>query len=153
MFRKLCGDETLKNVILVTNMWREVTPEVGTQREEHLSARFFEPALGLKAEMVRHDNTVESSHNIIRRILNNDPLALAIQVELMDEGKSIIETAAGEEVSRELNEQRNRHRAELGLIREEMMQALRYKDEEMRHELEEERRKMQAQLDKIKGFT
>jgi hypothetical protein len=29
MFRELCGDKTLKNVILMTNMWGRVTRQVG----------------------------------------------------------------------------------------------------------------------------
>ena len=36
MFRKLCGDETLRNVALVTNMWSEVTSERGAAREREL---------------------------------------------------------------------------------------------------------------------
>jgi hypothetical protein len=34
MFRELCGDSTLKNVILVTNMWGDVPQDVGEAREE-----------------------------------------------------------------------------------------------------------------------
>ena len=33
MFRKVCGDGALRNVIIVTNMWGEVDPQTGNARE------------------------------------------------------------------------------------------------------------------------
>lgn len=150
MFRELCGDEALRNVVLVTNMWDEVSPEVGLDRENQLSSKFFKPALDLGAQMTRHYNTAESAHNIIRRILNNHPVALQIQRELVDEHKDISETAAGKAVSQELDEQRKQHQDELRGIQEEIEQALRDKDEQARLELEEDRRKLQEQIDKAK---
>ena len=68
IFRKLCGDAALANVVLVTNMWGEVSPEVGEARESELSGNFFKPVLDLGAQMVRHHNTVHSAHDVIRRI-------------------------------------------------------------------------------------
>jgi DNA anti-recombination protein RmuC len=150
MFRELCGDTTLKNVILVTNMWSWVSREVGEARENELIGNFFKPALDKKAQLARHQNTAQSAHDIIRKIMNNHPVALQIQRELVDEHKDILDTAAGEAVNRELNEQIRRHQAEMKAIREEMMQALKEKDEEARQELEEETRKLQQQIENIK---
>ena len=150
MFRELCGDSTLKNVILVTNMWEGVPQDVGESREEELATNFFKPVLNKGAQLVRHHNTVQSAHDIIRRIMRNRPAALQIQRELVDEGKNITDTAAGEVINKELNEYIRRHQAEMKALQEEMMQALRDKDVESRQELEEETRKLQAQIDKAK---
>ena len=150
MFRELCGDTTLKNVILATNMWGEVSPEVGQSRENELSGRFFEPVIGKGAQMVRHHNTAQSAHDIIRLIMKNRPVVLQIQRELVDEHKDIVDTAAGEAVNKELNEQIRRHQAELRAVQEEMMQALQEKDEETRRELEEETRRLQEQMAKVR---
>ena len=150
MFRELCGDSTLKNVILVTNMWDEVSPEDGQDRENQLSSNFLKPVLDKGAQMVRHHNTAESAHDIIRRIIKTHPVALRIQEELVDEQKDIVDTAAGEVVNKELNELMRRHQAELKKVQEEIEQALKEKDEETRQELEEDRRKMQAQMDKVR---
>ena len=150
MFRELCGDEALKNVVLVTNMWGEVSPEDGQDRENELSSDFFKPVLDKGARMTRHHNTTESAHGVVRGFIENDPVALQIQRELVDEHKDIIDTAAGEVVNRELNEQMRRHQDELRKVQEEMEQALNEKDEEARQELEEDGRKMQEQLDKMK---
>src|SRR5579872_4044981 len=45
MFRKLCGDPSLKNVILVTNMWGKVEKGVGEAHEKELTEVFFKAAL------------------------------------------------------------------------------------------------------------
>ena len=150
MFRKLCGDAALANVVLVTNMWGEVSPEVGEARESELSDNFFKPVLDLGAQMVRHHNTVHSAHDVIRRIIVNCPVVLQIQRELVDENKDIVDTAAGEVANRELDEQMRRHQAELEVVREEMEQASKEKDEQTRRELEKETRKLQERMEKIK---
>ena len=151
MFRELCGDSTLRNVVLVTNMWAEVSQEDGEEREEELITNFFKPVLDKRAQIARHYNTVESAHDIIRRIIRNRPAALQIQRELVDEGKDIVDTAAGEAVNKELNEQIRRHRAEMQTIKEEMEKAMKDKDEETRRELEEETRKLQDHIDRTRG--
>ena len=150
MFRKLCGESTLKNVVLVTNMWKDDAQDINEAREKELSSKFFKPALDKSAQMVRHHNTTESAHNIIRKIMENHPVPLQIQRELVDEGKSIIDTAAGESINQALKEQIRKHQVELKELREEMDQALREKDDETRRELEEVKRDLEEKVKKIK---
>ena len=150
MFRELCGDTTLKNVILVTNMWGEVSRDIGEAREDELTNDFFKPVLDKGAQMARHHNTAQSAHDIIRRIMKNRPVALQIQRELVDEHKDIVDTAAGEVINQELKEQIRKHQVELRMVQEEMMQAMKERDEEARQELEEESRKLQEEMERIK---
>ena len=150
MFRELCGDSTLKNVTLVTNMWGEVTQAIGEAREQELIANFFKPVLDKGAQLARHHNTTESAHDIIRRIMKNQPIALQIQRELVEEHKDIVNTVAGKAVNKELNEQVQRHQVELKAIQEEMVRALKDKDEKLRKELEEENCKLREQMKKIR---
>ena len=149
IFRKLCGEPTLKNVVLVTNMWDEAHREINEIREKELSSRFFKPALDYGAKMVRHHNTVRSAHDIVRRILKNHPIVLQIQRELVDEGKDIINTAAGESINQELNELIRRHQMELEQLRAEMVQALEEKDQETRQELDQAKRNLEEKVKKI----
>ena len=149
MFRELCGDTTLKNVVIITNMWGEVSQDVGEARENELITNFFKPVLDKGAQLARHHNTVQSAHDIIRRIIKNQPIALQIQRELIDERKDIADTAAGEAVNEELNRQIRRHQAELKEVREEM-KALKEKDEEARRELQEETQRLQEKMDKAR---
>ena len=150
MFRELCGDSALKNTILVTNMWGEVSESVGEVRERELTTNFFKPVLDKGAQLARHHNTAESACNIIRRIMKNQPAVLQIQRELVDEGRNIVDTAAGDAINKELNEQIRRHQAELKAVQEEIMEALKEKDEQTRQELEEETRKLQEEMNRMR---
>ena len=148
MFRSLCGEGALGNVVIVTNMWSGVEPEVGDAREAELMGEdiFFKPVLEKGARMARHDDTVPSAEAIIRLLVNNQPLPLQIQTELVDERKDIVETRAGQELNRELNGQIEKHQKEIRVITEEMEQAAKDKDEETRNELEFETRRMQEEI-------
>ena len=139
MFRELCGDTTLKNVVLVTNMWGQVSQDVGEARERELTTIYLKPALDKGAQLARHHYTPQSTHDIIRRIIENQPIPPRAQRE-----------HTGGDINEELNEQIRRHRAELNAMREEMMQALKDKDEETRKELEEETRKVREQLNRMR---
>ena len=45
MLRELFGDSALKNVVLVTNMWGDVSLDVGVARERELVQEFLKPVL------------------------------------------------------------------------------------------------------------
>ena len=121
MFRELCGDSTLKNVLLVTNMWGEVSKEVGEAREVELAQKdIFKPVMEKGARLLRHGNTVESAQEILRYIIGNQPQSLRIQRELVDEKKDISQTAAGAELNRGLLQQAEKHRMEMIALQEEI---------------------------------
>ena len=149
MFRELCGDAALKNVVLVTNMWTRDSRDVNEAREIELSGKFFKPVLDKGAQLIRHHDTPKSAHDIIRKIMANHPVVLQIQQELVDEHRNIVDTSAGQAVSRELNEQSERYRAELEKLEKRIRQALREKDEEMRRELEKQARGLRERMAKI----
>ena len=150
MFRELYGDSTLRNVVFDTNMWGDVSREDGEERERELITNFFKTALDKGAQIARHYNTVQSAHDIIRRIIKNQPVPLQIQREFVDEGKDILKTTVGEAINGELNEQIQRHQAEPEAVKSEMKKALQEKDEETRRELEKETRKLQEQIDRTR---
>ena len=62
IFRELCGETSLKNVVIVTNMWGDVSYDVGKDRERELASKFLKPALNRGAQMVYHHNTEQSTH-------------------------------------------------------------------------------------------
>ena len=147
MFRKLCGDETLKNVLIVTTMWGAVDPGIGEAREKELMTNelLFKPVLDKGASMLRHDNTPGRAQDIVRNVMRNHPQPLCIQRELVEEGKSITETAAGEALGRELAELAKKHRQELEQVQKEMREALEQRDFETKKELEEYQKKVEAE--------
>ena len=150
MFRKLCGESTLKDVVLVTNMWKEDSQDINEAREKELAEVFLKSALDKGSQMDRHHNTTESAHGIIRKIMKNHPVVLQIQRELVDENKDIRDTAAGETINEELKELIRRHQKELNQVRDEMKQSLKEKDGEMKRELEEAKRDLEEKVEKIK---
>ena len=149
VFQKLCGDDALRSVVIVTNVWEEVNPDVGNQREAELmtEADFFKPVLSQGARMVRHESTILSAEKIIRLILGNQrTLPLRIQEELVKENKSISETAAGKELSRVLIAQTEKHQEQTRALREEMEQALNDKDE-VRRGLEDKVKWLEGEIE------
>jgi len=127
-------------------MWGEVTHEVGEARERELASIFLKPALDKGARMIPHHNTGRSAHDVIRHIMNNHPVVLQIQRELVDEQKDVTNTAAGEAVDTELAEEIKRHEADLNAVREEMMRTLEEKRERARQMLEEETMRLEEEM-------
>lgn len=153
MFRKLCGDDTLKNVTLVTNMWSQVTPERGAAREHQLRTDdiFFKPVLDEGARMVRHDGSRASAQAILLPIVSNYPMTLRIQREIVDERLDVTKTAAGIELDRELAELREQHKQQLAEIQREMQEALAANDLEAKKELEQVEADLRANISRIEG--
>ena len=149
VFHQLCGDASLRNVHLFVNMCNEVSPEIDEAHEKELSGNIFRPVLRAGAQMVHYQNTVQSAHNIIRKIMKNHPVTLQIQREMVDECKDILDTAAGRAIKQELDEQAGQHQARLREVQEEMEQATDGGDEGTRQEREEERGKLEEQMGKI----
>ena len=149
MFRNLCGETSLRSVVIVTTMWDEIPQSTGEERERELATKdvFFKPALEKGARFARHTDSLESAQAIIRSIVDNQssPITLQIQDEL-SRGLDISETLAGKELGRELFEQMERHRQEMRGLMSEMQEASRMRDEESRQELALERRRMEASI-------
>jgi hypothetical protein len=147
LFRELCGNSTLKNVAVVTNMWGEVNQGVGEAREHELETEesFFGSAIGKGAQLLRHNNTIESAQAILRHIVHNRPLPLRIQQEVVDEHRDLADTAAGEVLNRDLKAQARKHQEEV----EEMMRRMEGANEETKKVLGEEIRKRQAETDQV----
>jgi len=150
MFRKLCGDNTLQNVVIVTNMWGEVTLQKGEAREAELKSEdiFFRPVLAKGALMARHENNVTSAQRIIRLVLDNPPLALRIQEELVTEKKEMSGTSAGEELNREFDARIKKYQEEIRTLKEEM-DAMKHMDEETRKEFEMETQKLRKEIARV----
>ncbi|GJE89956.1 hypothetical protein PsYK624_060710 [Phanerochaete sordida] len=137
LFRQLCGDATLGNVVIVTNMWNEVQLERGEARETELSTGdvLFGPAIRAGAKMERHNGMRSSAEAVLTHILGNDRQALLIQTELVDLHMEINETSAGKELSREHIAMRERYSRELAAVAKRLQQALDEKDAQTETEL------------------
>jgi chromosome segregation ATPase len=140
MFRKLCGKDSLSNVLIVTNMWSDPPTPKEFEREAELQYHedFFQPALAQGASLARrtHMNT-ESAHEIIRMLLGKEPAIMAVQAELIDQNMELSDTEAGRVLQAELREAAERHKAEMAQVKVEMETAMREQDEQTQKDLEE----------------
>ena len=140
----MCGDQALQNVVIVTNMWGKVTPEVGDAREQELADSFFKPAIDKGALLLRHENTAGSARDIIQGVLRKKQVTLQIQEEIVDHRKRIEETAAGRELLRELDKQVEKRLRQLREL-EKMLSQTRVDDGETQ-ELQQEALKLREEL-------
>ena len=150
MFRKLCGPEPLKNVILATTFWGKVTEGEGVARENQLRSDpdFWADMIEDGARTARFDNTQESAFKLIQNLAKRPPVALQIQREMCDDGKLLAQTEAGEEVNGKLAKMIEKHAKEMqGLQRQ--LQDTKDADEKLKTTLERELTKSSKKIDKL----
>jgi len=146
--RRICGESTLRNVVLATNMWGNVDPEIGVTREQELAAEFVKPALDKGAQLRRHHDTTESAHQIIRAILDNRREALQVQRELVDENREFDRTTVGEEITREVDEHIRKLEREIGELQNELV-TVRGREKETKSQLEAEIAELRKEVNKL----
>lgn len=150
MFRELCGNDPLKNVILVTSFWSNVQRAVGGRREDELrtTPEFWGEMIRRGSRMERFTDR-ESALRIVDSLTMRTPVALSIQRELVEERKTLVETAAGQIVNEELARLEVKHRRELEELQREMRDALAAQDSALQQILREEQAKMDERLERI----
>jgi hypothetical protein len=95
LFRDLCGNKAMRNVILVTTMWDQVKSEVGKRREELLKQQWL-PMLDLGSKVAHFEGTFDSAWRIIDRIMLELPAdAIRLQEEMVDLQLPLGRTKAG----------------------------------------------------------
>ena len=115
MFKKLCGPDPLKNVVVVTTFWDEIELDHGIELETELKTkdRFFKGLVEGKSKFVRsgkfspgeipQDPEFLPSISIVTELVALDPVFVEMQKELA-EGKTVEETSAGVELYKELQQ-------------------------------------------------
>ena len=109
MFRKLCGDEALRNVVLGTTKWDEVKLETGQQREQQLRDTYWNEMVQLGSVIMQVHADSSSVWKIVNRILENDRVEFVrIQEELLELRRIIPDTDAGKTLLYTLEDLRKR---------------------------------------------
>lgn len=120
LFKEMCGIEAAKNVVIVTSMWDEIHADRGEAREKELKSLYFKPILDQGAQLLRNDNTQQSALSIIAHFIENQPVPLRIQQEIVDEHKNLDKTGAGLDLLKELDKQQELYRNEIDALKQEM---------------------------------
>lgn len=155
MFRKLCGNDALKNIVLATTMWELVDPDVGDKREKHLidNPEFWGWMHENGSQITRHQNSRDSALRIVDIFASRDTtkqkVDLGIQREMVKHGKTLDQTDAGIELDKELAKERAKFLERLGSIKAGMEETLKKRDKESTARLEEQKREMDRKLKRL----
>ncbi|KAM0235914.1 hypothetical protein ACHAP5_009560 [Fusarium lateritium] len=110
-FKELCGEDALRKVVLASTMWDIVPAEKATKREQELkdTPEFWGWMLSKGSSVHRYNNTTESAREIILTLAgHNTPIATDLQKQMVDEGKRLDETSAGQGLKSELLKERQK---------------------------------------------
>ena len=119
MFRQLCGDEGLRNVILVTTMHGLVDDATRNEREADLRANYWSSMEARGAQYARFHRTPAFGHAIIRMLEGRPRVVLGVQREMVDQNRNVGDTAAASTLyTQKAAELAERQRFELEILRE-----------------------------------
>lgn len=151
MFKELCGDDVYDHIVLATSMWGKEEHETAIGRERELVDKggFWNAMNQRGSAVMRWLGDSDTAHRIVEHLLlarsRHGVVALKIQRELVDEGKRLVNTSAGQEVNRELSELREKMERELRRIAEDNKEAMASKDAEWQETLLEQRLELERQ--------
>lgn len=152
-FRKLCGPDALKKVMLVTTMWDLVRKEEGEARETELLGMedFWGWMMEKGSSFDRHYNTEDSAQKIVHKLANRSTngVVVDLQRQLVDEKRTLGETSAGREVESELLKQKERWKQERREIEEDLQAAIQRRDLEAEEAMRAEREKNAREIRRV----
>ena len=133
-------------------MWDKVTPEEGLQRERELKSDDspFKPLLDEGASMMRHERTAESATKVINHLLGKSPTTTQIVRELLQEKKTLEETAAGTELHSDIHALLKRHESEMESLKNELKRESESRLAEERRRTEKIMAELLKELDELK---
>ena len=145
IFDKICGQLALKNVLLVTTRWNEVDEAVGASREKQLRDGFWAYMLSNDSTMMRFHGTKESAMVIASVLMSKQTIVLDLQRELVKEGKTLQDTAAGGFIHENLSEREAECEQKLREL-EELRKELREGDLTMKRKIQQDLAEEQQKL-------
>jgi hypothetical protein len=155
MFKKLCGDKNLSNVIMATCQWERVLEADGIERERQLkeTPHFWGYMIDRGSQMHRHYNTRESALRLIDSLVGGTAarpkIVLDIQTQMVDEGKDLASTGAGQAVDDAISKERQRFAKEIAESQADIREALASRDRETASILEQHQKEMNERVRKL----
>ncbi|KAG9206732.1 gTPase, IMAP member 8 [Epicoccum nigrum] len=134
IFKKICGQEALCNVLLITSRWDGIEQSLGAERERQLKEKFWAYMAGHGSNISRFHGDRSSAISLVSQLLCRDKVVLQIQKELVDEGKSLDDTVAGAYVSDNLDNLKKQYQEELASL-EQLKRDLLENDRAMRRQV------------------
>lgn len=125
VFRALCGDDNLGNVILATTMWSKVSASEGREREANLVNDFWRIMIdqGSTVERVSKHQDRQQDKVLVERLLPKHTVVLQLQQE-MSEGRKLADTTVGSLIFERLTKRVTELEKELELTQAESKRAI-----------------------------
>jgi hypothetical protein len=155
MFKRLCGDKNLSNVIMATCQWERVLEADGAEREKQLreTPHFWGYMVDRGSQMHRHYNTRESALRLIDSLVggtaSRPKIVLDIQTQMVDEGKDLASTGAGQAVDDAISKERQKFAKEIAESQADIREALASRDRETASVLEQHQKEMNERVRKL----
>ncbi|KAF9352061.1 hypothetical protein BGX26_010040 [Mortierella sp. AD094] len=146
MFSKLCGEKSFHNVVMLTGRWGTIDQALAEEREKQLKENFWKTYLTAGCQIERYQSKKDLVR-IFEKILPQRPVVLDIQREMAVEGKSLGETAAGEQVNEEIAELTKKFKEELA----EISAAYKNQSAAMKAEMDRDRLNFERKLEKLEA--
>jgi hypothetical protein len=162
MFKKLCGPDPLKNVVVVTTFWDEIELLQGINVETELKTKdkLFKGLVEGKSKFVRYGKFPPGEIpkgpeflppiSIVSELVALDPVFVEMQKELA-EGKTVEETSAGAELHKELRELKRQQKKDVIDLNKKIaeMRAQNTGDRLAREALEDESKTLKGQINEL----
>ena len=148
MFKKLCGQDALRNVILATTMWDKVSEEDGAKREGQLieTPEFWGWMKDRGSTVLRHAGDRDSAMRLIQFFIDKTRVTLDLQDQMVDKGRSLDQTAAGKELQQEFIKQKKKFDEEMRKVQLDLEQAMKSRDRESIEAIQQVREESKAKL-------
>ena len=146
-----CEDVTLKNLIIMTHDWEELSPADEERLKQDFSGgRKYVIAMAAGAQVHHCTNAFELDLGTLRIILGGRPVVPNVQQEPINKGSESEQTAVAAELSKEILELAERHSSDIKKLAESMQKAMEKNVEELRRELEEQNRRAREEADGLR---
>lgn len=146
IFRKLCGKETYKHIVLASTFWDRVDEVTGARREKELceTPDFWGKMKSQGSRVVRIRDYAESK-NLLLDLAGKSTITLGIQREMVDQNKSLADTATGK--------LKAEHDAGIARAKHAMAEAVKKRDEENRRKCQEQLKRHKSVRDMQKAIA
>ncbi|KAG5658581.1 hypothetical protein KAF25_010762 [Fusarium avenaceum] len=155
-FNKLCGEGALKRVILASTMWDITNEEVAVMREKELKEtnHFWGWMLSQGSSCHRYNNTPECARQIVLSLTGRGPpIVTDLQTQMVDNGLSLEETAAGQDLNTALLKEIKKLTQKQRALEEHIKAAEKTHDRITQEVLKEERDRNRRMLEKARNGT
>ena len=147
--KQLCGDTTLKNLVIMTHDWKKVSPAVEDGMRKAFP-RQYSIAIAEGAQVYHCTNESELDLGALRIILGGRAVVPKVQQGPINKSSDLEQTAVAMELSKEIPELAERQNSDIKMLEEGMQDPMDKKGEELLRELEEQNRRAQEEADGLR---